>query len=279
MKTGKDRMKMPAIVIWFSLLIVCFLPKVIWAGSGAALMLEYGYPNAVFYIYRIADERKQATDAFAGYGISLEGITNAQWQKIATELAEAVKDGHVASEERKATGDDGRVVFYGLESGWYLVTGEAVKTREGSFIPTPFVVNLQAGKQERADVKHYPDPDQPTEPEPTQPTEPEPTHPTEPEDPTSPSQPGGGSHDGGDRNEGEPEPSGQTEDAPHSDEPSVPASEEEVTYPEEQEEVPVFSLPQTGQLWWPVPILMLGGIVLLLLGIGKRRRENRIYEK
>lgn len=33
-------------------------------------------------------------------------------------------------------------------------------------------------------------------------------------------------------------------------------------------------LPQTGQLWWPVPYLALAGILLILLGVYRRRREN-----
>ena len=33
-------------------------------------------------------------------------------------------------------------------------------------------------------------------------------------------------------------------------------------------------LPQTGQLWWPVPILVLAGIVLVLAGIVLRRKTN-----
>ena len=33
-------------------------------------------------------------------------------------------------------------------------------------------------------------------------------------------------------------------------------------------------LPQTGQLWWPVPWLALGGIIMILLGCMMRRRES-----
>ena len=35
------------------------------------------------------------------------------------------------------------------------------------------------------------------------------------------------------------------------------------------------SLPHTGQLWWPVPVLVVSGAVLILLGlILRRRRKN-----
>ena len=33
-------------------------------------------------------------------------------------------------------------------------------------------------------------------------------------------------------------------------------------------------LPQTGSLWWPVPLLLCGGILLLILGWGRRRHAR-----
>ena len=33
-------------------------------------------------------------------------------------------------------------------------------------------------------------------------------------------------------------------------------------------------LPQTGQLWWPVPILALGGLALLAIGLGLKKRQR-----
>ena len=35
------------------------------------------------------------------------------------------------------------------------------------------------------------------------------------------------------------------------------------------------SLPQTGQLWWPVPVLMFAGLVLVVAGLLRRRRESK----
>lgn len=37
-------------------------------------------------------------------------------------------------------------------------------------------------------------------------------------------------------------------------------------------------LPQTGMLWWPVPLLAFGGILLFLIGWGKRRNEDNRQE-
>ena len=39
-------------------------------------------------------------------------------------------------------------------------------------------------------------------------------------------------------------------------------------------DIPRGKLPQTGQLWWPVPLLAMGGMMMLLLGIIYRRRSR-----
>lgn len=46
----------------------------------------------------------------------------------------------------------------------------------------------------------------------------------------------------------------------------------------DDEDVPLARLPQTGQLWWPVPLLALGGMFLFLLGWGWHRREESYEE-
>ena len=40
---------------------------------------------------------------------------------------------------------------------------------------------------------------------------------------------------------------------------------------------PVPTLPQTGQLWWPVPVLVWAGLVLIILGLVRRRSDD--YER
>lgn len=66
------------------------------------------------------------------------------------------------------------------------------------------------------------------------------------------------------------------------DEPDVPLSvpplEDLPEPPEEIEiddpDVPLGDLPQTGQLWWPVPLLAVSGMFLLLVGWGRNRRGS-----
>lgn len=43
-------------------------------------------------------------------------------------------------------------------------------------------------------------------------------------------------------------------------------------------DVPLGDLPQTGQLWWPVPILAIAGLMLMIAGI-IRRRTGGYYDE
>lgn len=62
------------------------------------------------------------------------------------------------------------------------------------------------------------------------------------------------------------------------DDPDVPLDEMPDLDPDhdelelEDEDVPLARLPQTGQLWWPVPLLALAGMSLFLFGWGRHRR-------
>lgn len=65
-------------------------------------------------------------------------------------------------------------------------------------------------------------------------------------------------------------------------EPKTPSEPESPSEPDifefldiPDEGVPLASLPQTGQLWWPVPLLLCGGLLLIVFGLLRRRRETR----
>lgn len=49
-------------------------------------------------------------------------------------------------------------------------------------------------------------------------------------------------------------------------------TESEPTVPTDEPDDP--KLPQTGQLWWPVPILALAGLALILLGVLRRKESS-----
>ena len=56
------------------------------------------------------------------------------------------------------------------------------------------------------------------------------------------------------------------------DEPDIPLADPDVEI--DEPDIPLSMLPQTGQLWWPVPLLAVGGMMTLLLGLICRRRSS-----
>lgn len=76
-------------------------------------------------------------------------------------------------------------------------------------------------------------------------------------------------------------PSGSGETPPPEEEEELeewdtPLGDKELLDPEEEEipdnDTPLSNLPQTGQLWWPVPILAMGGVLMIFMGLVRRRR-------
>lgn len=121
------------------------------------------------------------------------------------------------------------------------------------------------------------DPDIPkSDPDPEPPGRPD--KPDEPGNPGSPGNPGG-PNDPSDPPDGPPNIPGEDIDDP---EPplSKPPEEEDLDDPEPLEEediddpdTPLARLPQTGVLWWPVPFLAMGGLILFVSGWALNRRE------
>lgn len=111
-------------------------------------------------------------------------------------------------------------------------------------------------------------PEEPTPTEPTAPSE-EPTTPSE--EPTTPS----------DEPTTPPEEPSEEPTTP-SDEPGTPTestapSDGPTTPPDEPGTPGGPKLPQTGQLWWPVPVLITAGLTLIVIGL--LRRKGAAYEE
>lgn len=94
------------------------------------------------------------------------------------------------------------------------------------------------------------DPDNPDTPDtPDKPDNPDkPNNPDNPDTPDKPDTPGGG--DGNNGGDGGGNNGGGTTDSPRAGGPE---------------------LPQTGQLWWPVPIMLFAGLLLVILGLAQRK--------
>lgn len=124
-----------------------------------------------------------------------------------------------------------------------------------------------------------PGPDGPRDPDPNNPRDPDPNDPWDPGRPVDPNNPW--DPDSPDLPDGPPNIPGEDIDDPDPPLAKPPAEEEEIEEwePEDEEDIddpdtPLARLPQTGVLWWPVPFLAMGGLLLFVLGWALNRREH-----
>lgn len=187
------------------------------------------------------------TDEFIGSGILLENIESAD---LAQSLGRYAMDNKVIG-ETKSIASDGTITFSDLEPGLYLLVQN--KAAEGYYRVTPFLVSVPMYDAEKEEYLYHVDASPKVEIKKV-PEEPETPEETEtPEEPETP------------------------EETETPDEPGTP---EELETPEETEmtEIPgtpampqtpgaaAQTLPQTGQLNWPIPVLTALGLALFTTG-------------
>lgn len=180
------------------------------------------------------------------------------------------------------TPENGIAQLTGLEDGLYLVATRAVTTiGRTQYTAVPFLVNIPYETEDgvlnnylTATVKFTTyTPSDPSSPDPENPTPPD--NPNPPDEPTPPNEP----------LPDEPTPTVRPETPETPDTPDTPVidiSEDDVPLvdtPEDpeieitDEKPPLERLPQTGLLWWPVPVMALTGVVFVVFGIITKRRN------
>ena len=247
------------------------------------------------------------TDDFAGFAaysgaeMQFDRDSSEAWDAFAVQVVnyirsvngEPIEDGtmirRVYPEARYYTDVNGQVTFEDLPAGLYLVyiapaTVDGYRYEFGTpaFVSVPTVSpdkTIDADTEWEYDVEVNPkpptgvpetppDPPEPPDP-PTPPTPPEPpTPPTPPEPPTPPTPPD------------EPPTPPEVPEEPIPDEPTPlvpPEFPEFEDIPDEptplappdfpEEEIPEPNIPLTGMLWWPVPVLAIGGLFLIIIGL------------
>ena len=171
------------------------------------------------------------------------------------------------------------MVFRNLSDGeaLYLVTGDPMTVGGKTYIPAPVLVEA-GGAAAEADIKcDIEEPENPTNPT-------EPTNPTDPSNPTSPTR----YYDDSDDDDWDPTPNKKPTITTAADE-TVTITDAETQSETRVEESTAESetetstettvenekkLPQTGQLWWPVGILLSAGAVLLAAGLVMKKRSK-----
>ena len=191
------------------------------------------------------------TGDFKDCGESLDDIQSAQ---LAKNLAQYAAD-HSLSGTVKEIGRNGTVVFSDLEPGLYLLVQETAPEGYEKIDPFLVTVPMEEDGSYVYDVDASPKvepnkPEEPTKPsEPANPTEPvEPTEPTDPSEPANPTEPT--------------EPMEPTDPS----EPTKPLTPTDPSGPSTPSKPSTPALPQTGQLTWPIPVLVVLGLGLFSLG-------------
>lgn len=123
----------------FLTLLCCFLPMTLFANSDFMnLVVNCPVSNMNVSLYRVADENYNLVDSFSRYSIDLkqdvQGAANALENRILMDGIEA--DACVTSDS------SGKASFTGLESGIYLVVGKEVFQDGVFYMPQVSLVSL-----------------------------------------------------------------------------------------------------------------------------------------
>lgn len=123
----------------FISLLCCLLPTTLFAKSDL-MNLDVSCPvsDMKVSLYRVADENYKLTGVFSNYSVDLkhdvQGAANALENRILMDGIEA--DAYAASDS------SGKASFSGLESGIYLVVGKEVESNGVFYMPQVFLVSL-----------------------------------------------------------------------------------------------------------------------------------------
>ena len=123
----------------FVLLLCCLLPMTLFAKTDFMnLTVTCPVSNMQVSLYRVADENYNLVDSFSQYSIDLkqdvQGAANALENRILMDGIEA--DAYATSDS------SGKAGFSGLESGIYLVVGKEVESNGVFYMPQVSLVSL-----------------------------------------------------------------------------------------------------------------------------------------
>ena len=123
----------------FLTLLCCFLPMTLFADSDLMnLVVNCPVSNMQVSLYRVADENYNLVDSFSHYSIDLkqdvQGAANALENRILMDGIEA--DASVTSDSLSTAS------FTGLETGIYLVVGKEVESNGVFYMPQVSLISL-----------------------------------------------------------------------------------------------------------------------------------------
>lgn len=134
------------------LLLTVFLPATAFAAEeDGSIVITFKHQGkaismAPFYLYHVANwdgDEYVLTDEFANFSVVLpDSDDSAAWSALAETLSAYTRYGQVHTSLAEYTDKSGRVKFDGLDIGLYLVVGYAVTEGETIYIPQPMLVSV-----------------------------------------------------------------------------------------------------------------------------------------
>ena len=273
----------------------------------AKLTIAYEFPQIPFEIYKIADVSETVqftwTEDFADNKVYLEGMESAVWKKAAQALNAYVVSKGIKPDAQKVTDEEGNVCFENVETGLYLVMARSHELDGRNYEVMPVLIMLPSytldgkwnyeltveAKYESVEitpapvsvsvVKLWKD-------EANQSARPSEIKVCLYEDGVLREEVRLNAFNGWSYRWDNLDAASQwrviEKNVPEhyqmqiEKEGNIFAITNVYVQPEEPSEEVKDKLPQTGQLWWPVPIVGCVGILLLICGV---RRERRYYEE
>ena len=225
------------------------------------LVDDKAFGDISFHVYYVADEEKQPVGAYTDCGIVLKGLSADELGAAADTLAAYTESNEVPADQSEKTNSYGYARFEGLEKGVYLVVGETHKSGGISYSPLPFLVSIPSYDTDgkplyaiTASPKCVVTDDSLLETTPVAPSEAPTEMPTDTPAETTAETISGTTSETTTETTTETTPEGGTSDGGNHTTSST--------------------LPQTGQLWWPVPILLFTGAVMISIGILISRKSK-----
>lgn len=208
------------------------------------------FENVEFRLYRVADMDANGvftlTEEFRESGVKPDATDDAGLQEMAGILTDYIASGKNGSTDangiepdyKGVTDENGTVSLSGMPVGFYFVEGDKCEAGDDSVMPVPFLVSLPnkaGGSDWLYDVEVTCKYTIYKQEEPS-------TEPPASSEPT-------------------------TEQTTESSTSHESSGEKFVTDTTDSSK-----LPQTGMLWWPVPVLLIGGILLIFVGLLIQKR-------
>lgn len=114
---------------------------------------EIGFGDLEVRIYRVAeafgDGSFELIEPFSGYPVNIHAITSqAEWKTVASTLSAYIAADQVPPTRMEKTDDGGTVVFTGLETGLYLVSGAVVEHESGTYLFDSFMIYLPTPQED-----------------------------------------------------------------------------------------------------------------------------------